>query len=322
MSLHGYSNDDYELDDNVTLISKFNLMQFLMGLDDTFMQIRNSILLRETLPDVRSAHDIIFSEESYRVASGSISRTSQRSQAFAIYANVPNKGNFQRELESSSVNNVCLFILIYLALRLSHSADQVLNVLKSNLLFENSKSEIVCDICQRAKQTSEPFPLSDHASTEFGKLVHLDLWGPYKITSRDVVSEGVRSANLEDAQVNDNSEVMAVRCLINLVVQYGWTLYQMDVNNAFLYGHLSESVYLSLPPGYFPDNDNKVCKLNKSLYGLKQAHRQWNAKLTTTLIENGFVQSKSDYNLFTKSYGDTLLGFKVFLMLLELLLLS
>ncbi|GKG43314.1 hypothetical protein Tco_0479998, partial [Tanacetum coccineum] len=52
------------------------LMQFLMGLDDTYMQIRSSILSRETLPDVRSAYSIISSEESHRLAFGSLSGTS------------------------------------------------------------------------------------------------------------------------------------------------------------------------------------------------------------------------------------------------------
>ncbi|GJU77595.1 hypothetical protein Tco_1274665 [Tanacetum coccineum] len=55
------------------------LMQFLMGLDDTYMQIRSSILSRESLPDVRSAYAIISSEESHRIAIGSVSGTSQRS---------------------------------------------------------------------------------------------------------------------------------------------------------------------------------------------------------------------------------------------------
>nr|GEU28894.1 putative zinc finger A20 and AN1 domain-containing stress-associated protein 8 [Tanacetum cinerariifolium] len=54
------------------------LMQFIMGLDDTYMQIRSSILSRETLFDVRSAYAIIYSEESYRIATGSVSVTSQR----------------------------------------------------------------------------------------------------------------------------------------------------------------------------------------------------------------------------------------------------
>ncbi|GKC45297.1 hypothetical protein Tco_1063019 [Tanacetum coccineum] len=54
------------------------LIQFLMGLDDTYMQSRSSILSKETLPDVRSAYAIISSEESHRIATGSVSGTSQR----------------------------------------------------------------------------------------------------------------------------------------------------------------------------------------------------------------------------------------------------
>ncbi|GJR08693.1 ribonuclease H-like domain-containing protein [Tanacetum coccineum] len=52
--------------------------------------------------------------------------------------------------------------------------------LESSYINNNDKSDVMCDICQRAKQTRDPFPLSDHISTEIGALVHLDLWGPYK----------------------------------------------------------------------------------------------------------------------------------------------
>ncbi|GJR54394.1 ribonuclease H-like domain-containing protein [Tanacetum coccineum] len=68
-------------------------------------------------------------------------------------------------------------------------------------------------------------------------------------------------------------KIVTVRCLINLALQSGWSLFQMDINNAFLYGDLNETIYLTLPPGYFLPNETKVCKLNKSLYGLKQALR-------------------------------------------------
>ncbi|GJU21523.1 ribonuclease H-like domain-containing protein [Tanacetum coccineum] len=63
-------------------------------------------------------------------------------------------------------------------------------------------------------------------------------------------------------------KMSTVRCMLNVAIYNGWDLFQLDINNAFLYDDLSEDVYMTLPPGF--DNDNsKVCKLNKSLYGLK-----------------------------------------------------
>ncbi|GJS63466.1 ribonuclease H-like domain-containing protein [Tanacetum coccineum] len=105
--------------------------------------------------------------------------------------------------------------------------------------------------------------------------------------------------------------MVTVRCLLNVAVSQSWPIFQLDVNNAFLYGDLDEDVYMRPPEGYFPSG-NKVCKLKKSLYGLKQAPRQWNAKLTSTLIENGFSQSKSDYSLFTKTNKDVFLALLVY----------
>ncbi|GJW72857.1 ribonuclease H-like domain-containing protein [Tanacetum coccineum] len=96
-------------------------------------------------------------------------------------------------------------------------------------------------------------------------------------------------------------KIVTIRCVINLDVQNNWVLYQLDISNAFLYDDLHDTVYMDLPKGFYSPNDKRVCKLKKSLYGLKQALRQWNAKLTQTLFENGFKQSKSDDSLFTKS---------------------
>ncbi|GKC42290.1 ribonuclease H-like domain-containing protein [Tanacetum coccineum] len=72
------------------------LMQFLMGLDDSYMQIRRFVLSREVLPDVKSAYGTISSEESHRVVTGSIAGSSQRNQASVFVSNVPNRNNFQR----------------------------------------------------------------------------------------------------------------------------------------------------------------------------------------------------------------------------------
>ncbi|GJR02562.1 ribonuclease H-like domain-containing protein [Tanacetum coccineum] len=99
------SNTNEVLDrqwDRVNVVLGWILNSFLMGLDDSYMQIRSSILSREVLPDVRSAYATISREESHRVASGSIVCSFQRNQASAFVSNVPNRNNFQRSNQNSN----------------------------------------------------------------------------------------------------------------------------------------------------------------------------------------------------------------------------
>ncbi|GJT80752.1 ribonuclease H-like domain-containing protein [Tanacetum coccineum] len=70
-------------------------------------------------------------------------------------------------------------------IRLGHLVDQVLSVLKSDLNLSKNTKVSVCETCHRVKQTREPFLLSDHKSKKLGELVHLNLWDPYRITSRE-----------------------------------------------------------------------------------------------------------------------------------------
>ncbi|GJV91949.1 ribonuclease H-like domain-containing protein [Tanacetum coccineum] len=65
--------------------------------------------------------------------------------------------------------------------RFDHPANPVLNVLKDSLNFDKKDNTGCCEVCQRAKQTREHFPLSDRKSKNLGDLVYLDLWGPYKV---------------------------------------------------------------------------------------------------------------------------------------------
>nr|GEU58228.1 ribonuclease H-like domain-containing protein [Tanacetum cinerariifolium] len=259
------------------------LIEFLMGLDDSYMQIRSFILSREFLPDVRYAYTIISSEESHRVASGSISDTNIQSKVIvngkivdseanqhmtnsdkeldnvydishlkikvthsngteAFISNIRNLkllnglvqcdvlvipeyyatlisvhklakdnkifvifdetryyflnqdlnlkkvlgiGNQCGELyyfNNEGIDiNVCNYSLISCLTqhdwhcRLGHPADPVLNILKDNIGIENKSQTEFCETYQRAKQTREPFRLSDHNSSKLGDLIHLDL---------------------------------------------------------------------------------------------------------------------------------------------------
>ncbi|CAL1369473.1 unnamed protein product [Linum trigynum] len=110
------------------------------------------------------------------------------------------------------------------------------------------------------------------------------------------------------------AKLSTVRSLLALASIKGWHLHQLDANNAFLHGDLVEDVYMKLPLGLkIPgDTSNLVCKLNKSLYGLKQASRQWNHKLTEFLLQSGYTQSKADYSLFTKRQDGLFLAVLVY----------
>lgn len=87
-----------------------------------------------------------------------------------------------------------------------------------------------------------------------------------------------------------------------------WTIRQLDINNAFLNGVLTEDVYMHQPEGFIDSRfPSHICKLNKALYGLKQAPRAWYDQLKGSLVQWGFQTSKSDTSLFIKHTGADIL---------------
>jgi hypothetical protein len=80
----------------------------------------------------------------------------------------------------------------------------------------------------------------------------------------------------------------------------------MDVKNAFLHGDLSEEIYMDQPQGFMQDS-YLVCRLKKSLYGLKKAPRAWYAKMDSYLLSQNFVRCKSNPNVYMLWMDDSLL---------------
>jgi hypothetical protein len=90
-----------------------------------------------------------------------------------------------------------------------------------------------------------------------------------------------------------------IRLLLSLAVSRGWSMRQIDIQNAFLHGILNEDVYMKQPPGFLDSkHPDYVCKLDKALYGLKQSPRAWFSRLSSKLIQLGFTASKADVSLF------------------------
>nr|KAJ0224458.1 hypothetical protein LSAT_V11C100013840 [Lactuca sativa] len=95
--------------------------------------------------------------------------------------------------------------------------------------------------------------------------------------------------------------------ILSLVVANKWDVHQLNVKNAFLHGDLQETVYMKQLPGFVdPTKPDHVCLLHKSLYGLKQAPRAWFTRLSTVLLQLGFLGSKIDPSLFILNSGGTL----------------
>lgn len=98
-----------------------------------------------------------------------------------------------------------------------------------------------------------------------------------------------------------------IRLVLSIALAYGWNIKQLDVNNAFLNGDLSETVYIEQPQGFVNSHfPNYVCRLKKALYGLRQAPRAWFTKLKDFLHQHDFQGCYSDSSLFVRSTNSSL----------------
>ena len=89
--------------------------------------------------------------------------------------------------------------------------------------------------------------------------------------------------------------------LLALSAENDWEIEGMDVKTAFLHSELAESIYMEIPEGLKPEKGNlpgQVCRLIKTIYGLKQAPHAWYGKINEFFSEHGFYRSEKDHSLF------------------------
>ena len=93
----------------------------------------------------------------------------------------------------------------------------------------------------------------------------------------------------------------SIRALLSIVAMRDYELEQLDVKTAFLHGELEEDIYMDQPEGFvIPGKEHLVCKLKKSLYGLKQSPRQWYKRFDSFMLSRGFKRSNYDSCVYLK----------------------
>jgi hypothetical protein len=105
----------------------------------------------------------------------------------------------------------------------------------------------------------------------------------------------------------------AIRILLAFAMSKGFKLYQMDLKSVFLNYAIQEEVYVRQSPGFENSKySDRVYKLSKALYRLKQAPWAWYARLKTFLLEHGYVMESVDKTLFTLNHGTDFLVVRIY----------
>eukprot|EP00253_Pinus_taeda_P032276 PITA_32276 len=100
-------------------------------------------------------------------------------------------------------------------------------------------------------------------------------------------------------------KIVSIRIVLALVALLDLELHQLDVKTAFLHGDLDEEIYMEQPEGFVQHRNKKfVCRLKKSLYGLKQSPRQWYKKFDSFTLSQNYIRSEYDHCVYFKKLSN------------------
>ncbi|KAK8665988.1 hypothetical protein V6N13_006141 [Hibiscus sabdariffa] len=133
-----------------------------------------------------------------------------------------------------------------------------------------------------------------------------DMDGNVQTYKGRLVAKGFRQIHDVDYDETFSPVAMfkSIRILLAIAAFHDYEIWQMDVKTAFLNGKLEEDVYMTQPEGFVtPENVGKVCKLQRSIYGLKQASRSWNLRFNDAIKEFGFIRNEDEPCVYKKFSG-------------------
>ncbi|GJX57214.1 retrotransposon protein, putative, ty1-copia subclass [Tanacetum coccineum] len=173
--------------------------------------------------------------------------------------------------------------------------------------FEPPQEEVV-PVHRSARRHRDPNRLCLNVEVEEHSLRDLNEPNNYKAAILDPKSDKwVDAMNAEIQSMKDNQ----VWCLVDLPPNFiaafnDYEIWKMDVKTAFLNGYLNEDIYMVQPKGFVdPNYPKKVCKLQRSIYGLKQASRSWNKRFDEDTNIVDLLQTLDDPCVFKKASGNT-----------------
>ncbi|GJZ44544.1 retrotransposon protein, putative, ty1-copia subclass [Tanacetum coccineum] len=125
---------------------------------------------------------------------------------------------------------------------------------------------------------------------------------PHRAPNRLCLNVEVEEHSLGD--LNEPANYKAAMILIAISAFYDYEIWKMDVKTTFLNGYLDEDIYMVQPKGFIdPKHPSKVCKLQRSIYGLKQASRSWNKRFDEEIKRFGFTQNLDEPCVYQKASG-------------------
>ena len=135
-----------------------------------------------------------------------------------------------------------------------------------------------------------------------------DMDGNVTVHKARLVAKGYRQVQGVDYDETYSPVAMpkSIRIILAIAAYFDYEIWQMDVKTAFLNGNLTEDVYMTQPEGFVdPKKSSMVCKLQRSIYGLRQASRNWNIRFNEAVKEFGFIKNDCDHCVFKKVSGSS-----------------